>query len=113
MEESLLLVSVLTLGELRKGIENLADGQRKARIQKWFEQDVVARFHNRILSADLDICLRWGELSAESEKTGRPRPAIDTLLASTALVHNLRGCLGTHFRNSLKIGRLDKINPLF
>jgi len=99
MEESLLLVSVLTLGELR--------------IQKWFEQDVVARFHNRILSADLDICLRWGELSAESEKTGRPRPAIDTLLASTALVHNLRGCLGTHFRNSLKIGRLDKINPLF
>lgn len=83
-EESLLFASVLTLGELRKGIGNLADGQRKARIQRWFDHDVIARFHNRILSADLDVCLRWGELSAESQKMGRPPPAIDTLLASTA-----------------------------
>ncbi len=88
-KESLLFVSVLTLGELRKGIGNLADGERKVRIQRWFDHDVIARFHNRILSVDLDVCLRWGELSAESQKMGRPRPAIDTLLASTALVHGL------------------------
>lgn len=89
MEESLLFVSVLTLGELRKGIGNLADGWRKTEIQRWFEHDVIARFHNRILSVDLAICLRWGKLSAESKKAGRPYPAIDALLASTALVHDL------------------------
>ncbi len=78
-----------TLGELRKGIGNLADGRRKASIQRWFDHDVIARFHNRILSIDPDVCLRWGELSAESNKMAHPCPAIDTLLASTALVHDL------------------------
>lgn len=89
VEESLLFVSVLSLGKLRKGIGNLAEGRRKASIQRWFNHDVIARFHNRILTADLDTCLRWGELNAESKKMGRPHPAIDTLLASTALVHDL------------------------
>jgi predicted nucleic acid-binding protein len=88
-DESLCYVSVLTLGELLKGIEKLADGQRKKVIRDWFEQDVVTRFQDRILSADLGICLRWGQLSADLSRRGCPRPALDALLASTALVNDL------------------------
>ena len=88
-DESLYFVSVLTLGELLKGIEKLPDGQRKKAIRSWFEQDVIARFQNRILSVDLEICMRWGRMSAESERMGYPRPAIDALLAGTALVNQL------------------------
>ena len=88
-DESLLFVSTLTLGELRKGIEKLANSQRRQAIRSWFERDVTPRFRDRILAADLEVCLRWGQLSAESERLGRPRPVVDTLLASTALVHGL------------------------
>ena len=88
-DESICFVSALTLGELRKGIEKLADGQRKDEIRNWFERDVIARFAGRILSADLEVCLRWGRVSSESERIGHPRPAIDALLASTALVHGM------------------------
>ncbi len=88
-DESLLFVSALTLGELRKGIEKLSDGLRKQAIRTWFEHEVISRFRNRIIAADLDVCLRWGQLSAESERMGYPRPVLDALLASTALVNDL------------------------
>ena len=88
-DESICFVSALTLGELRKDIEKLADGQRKDEIRNWLERDVIARFAGRILSADLEVCLRWGQVSSESERMGHPRPAIDALLASTALVHRM------------------------
>lgn len=88
-DESLLYVSTLSLGELRNGIGKLSDGKRKQTIQHWFESDVIARFRNRIVPADLDGCLRWRLLSAASERTGRPRPVLDASLASTAVVHNL------------------------
>ena len=88
-DESLYYVSVLTLGELRKGVAKLAGGQRKDAIQAWLEQDVIDRFQNRILSVDLEICMRWGRLSADSERLGQPRPVLDTLLASTALTNDL------------------------
>ncbi len=108
-EESLLFVSALTFGELRKGIEKLPDGQRKQAIRSWFERDVIVRFRNRVLPADLDVCLRWGQLSAESERMGRPRPVLDALLASTALVHDL--VLVTRNERAFDHLRLRVINP--
>jgi predicted nucleic acid-binding protein len=108
-DESLLFVSALTFGELRKGIEKLADGQRKQAIRSWFERDVIARFRNRVIPADLDVCLRWGQLSAESERIGHPRPVLDALLASTALVHDL--VLVTRNERDFDHPRLRVINP--
>ncbi len=81
-----LYLSVLTLGELRKGIEGLPEGERKRRLLDWLEVDLPAFFAGRILPVDAHVADRWGRLVAQA---GRPLPAIDSLLAATALTHGL------------------------
>ena len=81
-----LYVSVLTLGELRKGIEGLADETRRLRLLDWFEVELPVFFAGRILSVDAGVADRWGRLQVAA---GRPLPAIDSLLAATALQHGL------------------------
>jgi predicted nucleic acid-binding protein len=88
-DEDLLFLSVLTLGEIRKGIAGLAQGKRRARLESWLEVDLQARFAGRIVAIDAGIADRWGLLSWEARKTGRVLPVIDGLLAATALHHNL------------------------
>ncbi len=83
---STLYVSVLTLGELRKGIEALPDGERKQRLLDWLEVELPAYFGGRIIPIDAAIADRWGRLQAQA---GRPLPAIDSLLAATALNRDL------------------------
>ncbi len=82
-----LYVSVLTLGEIRKGIEALADRRRREKLRLWLEHELPAWFEGRVLSVDLAVADRWGRLLAEM---GRPVPTIDSLLAATALHHELR-----------------------
>lgn len=81
-----LYLSVLTLGELRKGVEGLPEGQRKRRLLDWLEVELPAFFAGRILPVDATVADRWGRLLAQA---GRPLPAIDSLLAATALAHGL------------------------
>jgi predicted nucleic acid-binding protein len=83
---SSLYLSVLTIGELRKGIDALPDGDRKCRLLDWLETDIPAFFTGRILPVDAAVADRWGRLLAQ---VGRPLPAIDSLLAATALTHGL------------------------
>lgn len=88
-EESVLFLSVLTLGEVRGGIERLNPGKRRGRLESWLTADLRRRFQDRILSVNDTIAERWGALSAMSAKKGRPVPVIDGLLAATALHHGL------------------------
>lgn len=81
-----LYLSVLTLGELRKGIEALPEGDRKRSLLDWLETELPAFFSGRILPVDTRVADRWGRLLA---RAGRPLPAIDSLLAATALAHGL------------------------
>ncbi len=81
-----LFLSVLTLGEIRRGVERLAESERQQTLRDWLEQDLPAFFSGRVLPIDAAIAHRWGRLLAEM---GRPLPAIDSLLAATALEHNL------------------------
>lgn len=83
---STLYLSVLTLGELRKGVEGLTEGDRKRRLLDWLEVELPAFFAGRILAVDATVAQRWGRLLAQA---GRPLPAIDSLLAATALAHGL------------------------
>lgn len=103
---STFFVSVLTLGEIRKGIESLADERRRLRLLDWLEADVPAFFAGRILAIDLPIADRWGRLLAQA---GRPIPAIDSLLAATALQHGLR--LVTRNVRDFAFPGLEIINP--
>jgi predicted nucleic acid-binding protein len=87
--ESLLYLSVLTLGEIRKGVAGLPQGKRRTLLETWLELDLQARFAGRILFIDGAIADRWGLLAAEAKRKGRALSAIDGLLAATALHHNL------------------------
>ena len=86
--ESLLHLSVLTLGEIRKGIASRPDVGRRAKLESWLH-DLVLRFSSRILPIDLAIADRWGRLSGHSKTEGVTLPVIDGLLAATALHNNL------------------------
>jgi predicted nucleic acid-binding protein len=81
-----LYLSVLTLGELRKGIDGVKDPARRLALCDWLQTDMSMFFMGRVLSIDEHVADRWGQLVAAA---GRPLPAIDSLLAATALVHGL------------------------
>lgn len=81
-----LYLSVLSLGEIRKGVESLEEGKRRQRLRNWLEQELPMFFSGRVLPVDAAVAHRWGVLLAEM---GRPLPAIDSLLAATALEHDL------------------------
>jgi toxin FitB len=88
-EESILFLSVLTLGEIRKGIAGLPTGSRRGRLESWLEAELRPRFQGRILPISEAIADRWGTVTAVAAAAGRPVPVIDSLLAATALHHNL------------------------
>lgn len=88
-DESLLYLSVLTMGEIRKGIAGLAQGKRRARLEAWLEFELPARFSGRVLGVDATVADRWGLLAAQAKRKGTPLSPIDGLLAATAFRHNL------------------------
>jgi len=88
-DEASLYLSVLTIGELEKGIARLPASVRRNRLLSWVRRDLVERFGGRLLPIDMRTAARWGSVTGESEKRGRPLPVIDCLIAATALVHGL------------------------
>ncbi len=88
-DEDSLFLSMLTIGELEKGIAKLAASRRKARLGAWVRGDLVRRFEGRLLSFDLAVAQAWGPLVGASEHRGRPLPVIDSLIAATAIAHKL------------------------
>lgn len=87
-DETNLYLSVLTFGEIEKGIEKSANAERKKRLRLWVEEDLKQRFENRILPIDMQTAIKWGGIQGKSEAAGKPLPAIDGLIAVTGLVNN-------------------------
>ncbi len=88
-DEHSLYLSVLTIGELQKGICKLPDGARKDDLHAWVENDLALRFSGRIVDVDLETVLIWGRLLAQSEQKGVILPVTDSLIAATAINHGL------------------------
>jgi predicted nucleic acid-binding protein len=82
-------LSVLTIGEIQKGIEKLPDSQRKSLLRAWLKDDLLIRFRERLLPVDVGVMLTWGTLVSRMEANGTPLPAIDSMMAATALHHGL------------------------
>lgn len=87
-DESLLHFSVVTVGEIRKGIASRPDAGRKAQLERWL-REMISRFSDRILPVDITVADRWGRLSAACKAKGLALPVIDGLLAATALQYDL------------------------
>jgi len=100
-----LYLSVLTLGEIRKGIDSLVNDDRQLKLLDWLEVELPQFFSGRILAVDAAVADRWGRLNAQME---RPIPAIDSLLAATALTHGLK--LVTRNVRDFNYPELDVIN---
>ena len=88
-DEAMLYLSVLTVGEIRKGLAGLAQGKRRTHLETWLEVELQARFAGRIVPIDASIADRWGLIAAEAKRKGKALSVIDGLLAATALHHNL------------------------
>ena len=99
-------ISVLTLGEIRKGVEQMPDGVRREKLRLWLEHDLTDWFGARVLPVDTSVADRWGRLLA---LVGRPVPSIDSLLAATVLHHELR--LVTRNEKDFDYPGLEVINP--
>ena len=80
-----MFVSVLTLGEIRRGIMMLGQGRRRQRLSAWFETELPMWLGDRVLPLDAYVADRWGRLMARCKKL----PAVDGLIAATALSHSL------------------------
>jgi len=88
-DESKMYLSVLTLGEIIKGINKLPKGDRREKLQSWVTNDLVQRFGSRLLEIDAEISMAWGTMLGEAERLGEKLPVVDSLIAASANVHDL------------------------
>jgi len=84
-----LYVSVLTLGEIEQGIAQVGVASQTRKLDAWLRDAIVPMFHSRILEIDLAVARRWGRLQGVARRIGKPLALIDSLLAATALEHDL------------------------
>lgn len=89
LHEEDLFLSVISVGEILKGVSLLAEGPRKHALASWLDT-LERNYGDRILPLDRDICRCWGELTARAQRAGRPVSATDGLIAATALHHGLQ-----------------------
>jgi len=80
---------VVSFGEIRKGIERLAAGQRRAELEEWVARELDQWFEERLLPVTKAVAERWGVLSARALDKGTPLPNNDGLIAATAIEHDL------------------------
>lgn len=88
-DEDRVFLSVVTIGELRHGIERLSPGRRRERLDEWLRKELPRRFEGRVLPIDAAVADTWGSIVARRGRTGRPIGAMDALVAATAEVHAL------------------------
>ena len=82
-------LSVITIGELTKGIEKLPNSKRKQELSDWMENELLVRFQDKVIALGVDILVHWGTMVARLEAKGRTLPAMDSLIAASALEKGL------------------------
>jgi len=108
-DEDRVFVSVITLAELRHGVERLAMGRRRKRLNEWIENELLFRFDQRILSIDAATADAWGRIVDHREALGRPIGTMDAFIAATAQVHKLT--LATRNQSDFELSVDSIVNP--
>jgi predicted nucleic acid-binding protein len=88
-DEAELFLSVVTIGELEKGIAKLPGSAQRTTLEQWVRRELADRFRDRLLAVNSSIAARWGSMVGLSEARGQPLPVIDSLIAATSLQHDL------------------------
>lgn len=87
--EGQLFLSIISVAELRHGIERLDTGRRKTALNDWLNKEIPDRFGERLLYADMQTADHWGRIVARAENIGRPIGAMDAFIAALAAQHDL------------------------
>ena len=109
LPEEQVYLSVITIGEIVKGIEKLPASPRQSALQNWLEQDLLVRFQGKILPLDVDVLTERGRLAARLDRAGKPMPTMDALISATAL--NFELTLVTHNVADFREAGIEIANP--
>jgi predicted nucleic acid-binding protein len=109
VDEEQLFLSIISLAELRHGIERLEGGRRKSALDFWLSRALPARFDNRLLQVDVGVADQWGHIVAHAQAAGRPIGAMDAFLAATAQQHQLT--LVTRNVSNFEVTGIRLFNP--
>lgn len=109
VDEEEAFLSVVSLAELRRGVDLLETGRRRQRLEKWLSEDLADRFHGRILAIDILVADAWGRLTARASRAGRTLGTMDGFVAATALAHGLT-LVTRNVRDFERLG-VDVFNP--
>ncbi len=108
-DEDRVFISVVTIAELRHGVERLAIGRRRKRLNEWIEGELLFRFDERILPIDAATADAWGRIVAHREGLGRPIGTMDAFIVATAQVHKLT--LATRNQTDFQASVPAVVNP--
>jgi predicted nucleic acid-binding protein len=89
IDEEKLFLSVITIGEIQRGIERLLESHRKTELLDWMNNGLIERFGQRILPLETQTMFLWGSLTARMENSGHRMPLMDSLIVASALQHSL------------------------
>ena len=109
IEEEKLFISVITVGEIQRGIERLPDSHRKTELLVWMNKGLLQRFAERMIAIDAPTMFMWGSLTARLEATGQPMGVMDSLIVASALQNNL--IVATRKVTDFLPGGVQVINP--
>lgn len=108
-EEEDICLSALTIGEIVKTIEAEAEPDRKKALYLWLNDELLVRFHGRVIPLDMEIVVEWGRVSAECEVKGKPLSAVDGLIAATVRARGL--VLITYNRDIFSAAGIEVSDP--
>ncbi|MDX9988197.1 type II toxin-antitoxin system VapC family toxin [Thiothrix unzii] len=104
-----LFLSILTFGEIQKGIQKDSDQSRKKKLKIWVEEDLKKRFENRIIPIDLKVVTNWGSIQGLAELAGRTMPTLDGLIAVSGLTYNC--VVATRNTSDMEQSTAELFNP--
>ena len=107
--ESMLYLSVITWGEIQKGIYQLPTGKRRLRLEAWFFDELFPAFQGRIINIDEKLIATWAKMLAGFKTRGINRPSFESLIEATALQHNM--ILVTRNERNFRDSEVSVYNP--
>ena len=108
-DETNLYLSILTFGEIQKGIEKSPNQRRKIKLKLWVEEDLKKRFEDRIIPIDLNVVTKWGAIQGLAELSGKMMPSIDGLIAVSGLSYNC--IVATRNTSDMEKSTAELFNP--
>jgi predicted nucleic acid-binding protein len=109
VDEDRVFISVISMAELRRGIERMPDGNRRSRLDEWLREELPQRFERRVLLVDHAVAEAWGRIVARCEMAGRPISTMDGFIAATAEVHDM--ALVTRNVSDFEFSVREVVNP--